>query len=119
MKPFSNENFELKVYLKYIIDKSKDNKPKKCLMDFVNEKNTEELHKFLDKYEFTFINLTRLSTNDQELIPLIREFIKLYREIENLVSIFELEKTSNIEENNDNNCKIKVLLNKEGNDKNE
>ena len=119
MKLFSDENFELKVYLKYIIDKAKDNRPKKCLMDFVNEKNTEELHNFLDKYELTFINLTRLSTNDQELIPLMREFIKLYREIENLVSILELEKISNMEENNDNNYKIKVLLNKEGNDNNE
>ena len=55
MEPFSNENFELKVYLKYIIDTSKNNKHQKCTMDYREEQNTEELEKFADKYEFTYV----------------------------------------------------------------
>ena len=100
MQAFSNENFELKVYLKYILDKSRYNKYKKCLIDYINDQNVIELQKFLDKYEFTYINLTRLVTQDQELIPLMQEFIALYKSVEDLVN--ELVPDNEIILSNDN-----------------
>ena len=129
MKPFSDENFELKVYLKYIIDIAKDNKRQKCLLDHINDKNLVELQKFLDKYEFTYVNLCRLATNDQELIPLMKEFIDLYMKVEETVKEIEPEYDANMQEDNINRMsyaeldkyvsKKMVLIKEEGNDNNE
>ena len=135
MEAFSNENFELKVYLKYIMDKSRDNKHQKCLIDHMNDKNLEELQKFLDKYEFTYVNLTRLETNDKELIPLMNKFIKLYKSVEDIVLLLNPKNEPVINENNINRVsynelgeyidkkeeliKKRVLVKEEGNDNNE
>ena len=112
MKPFSEENFELKVYLKYIIDIAKDNKRQKCLLDHINDKNLIELQKFLDKYEFTYVNLCNLATNDQELIPLMKEFIDIYMRVEEIVKELEPENESNV-------TKKMILIKEEGNDNDE
>lgn len=109
MKGFSEENFELKVYLKYIIDKSKDDKPKKCLYDYIEEENEQKLVEFLERYEFTYINLSRLATNDQELIPLMTEFISLYEHVDDIVFALKQKK----------NPKVIILNKQEGNEKNE
>ena len=107
MEPFSNENFELKVYLKYIIDTSKNNKHQKCTMDYIEEQNTEELEKFADKYEFTYVNLKRLETKDEQLKPLMNDFIELYEKVlEGLQGNEEqniIKKKELILEGNDNN----------------
>ncbi len=109
MNGFSEQNFELKVYLKYIIDKSKDDKPKKCLYDYIKERNEQKLVEFLERYEFTYINLSRLSTTDQELMPLMNEFISLYKHVDDVA--FEIKQAKN--------PRVIVLTKKEGNEKNE
>ena len=108
MKGFSEQNFELKVYLKYIIDKSRDNKPKKCIIDYIRERNIEEIEKYCDRYEFTYINLKRLETTDEELKPLMKDFIEIYEMVEN--------ELNNIQIDEDNKKKILVM---KGNDINE
>ena len=124
MKPFSDENFELKVYLKYIVDTAKDNRKQKCIMDYIEEKNTEKLEKFVDKYEFTYVNLTRLATKDMELIPLMKEFITIYEKAEAVVDRKEENNEDNInrmsyDELDKYVTKKMTLTREEGNDKDE
>lgn len=105
-KGFSEQNFELKVYLDYVIFKAKGKDKCKSVYNYVDEKNIDELTKFIDKFELTYINLKRLDTEDEELKPLIEEFTSIYEYVVNSVNQMSDNKTLVLkEEGNDNDEK--------------
>ena len=99
-KKFSEQNFELKVFLNYIIFKAKGGNKLKSIYQSAEENNIEELNKFVDTLEFTYINLKRLETEDEELKPLITEFIEIYefalKQVEENNKVLVLKEEGNV-----------------------
>jgi len=91
-RKYSEDNFELKLYLDYILE-NRMGVGEDSIASLIFNNNKEQLSKFLYDYTFIYKNLKKLKTKDAELGILIGRFISIYEIVLDYTNLMVINKT--------------------------